>query len=1102
MLNNTRGYKSKEVMTKRIIDEEKPVLIALVETKLEEAENIDIDGYEVMRTDREGDGGGVLIAYKNCLKHVTVCVSEYRKHDCEMNWHRIDNGTIKMRIGIIYMPQESRTKLAVLQEIYKEIETEIVAAISQGDSLLIMGDMNCKVGNIIPGNKEEITKGGRLLLKMIKKHGLGIVNADECCEGLWTRIEGDQRSVIDYIMVLEEDMKLVQSMVVDEDKDITPYYNQSVDGDEYERIYTDHCTITMTMNLTIQNETQQTYCKVLDKEGYVKFREQLKEERVSEIIDNRDIRKTYTIWNDKILKIRDRCSRKVKIRKQWKVNRKLSVVKKRISRELRSAVDKNRIKTLKYMKKVISEQIDEEEHKKKFIRIERTVAEIKKSGGVNSNTFWDVRKKLTNRKKETAHAVIDENGEKKESPEEILTVYSTWYKNLLSTRPAETDTEKQAEEVIDMVSRSMKAIASHQTPRKTTIEEVEAVVKKLNPKKAKDSASWRNSLILEGGEEMNTSLKNIVNQVDSQENIPDEWEKMEILANNKKGNKMLMNNKRGLFLTNNISKVYERVVKRRNDENFRKCITEWQTGGLKDRAPIDNTFLINSIIEQNNYLKKNTYLVLTDAEKCFDKLWLDDGIYELWRCGTDIRDCMMIRKLNEKAEVVVRTPVGNTQPFTLHNIVRQGSVYGPQICISSMDKINLVGKDVVTFYGPELPIRAGVFVDDVNGAGEVTTANSVIYNCNILEERKKMTFSIKNGKTEYMVIGANKSGIESITNEVKSGKLERVKEHIALGTWYDETGKYGINIKKKKEKLPFMIHTTRREASPNDIGVYAAEARLKLAEAVLMPGILHNSEAFPSYKNKEIEELEKVQHTILTGILELPSTTPYYPLLMETGWWTMRARMEYRKLMLYHNIKRSDEKRVIKRVLEKQKEEDRPTTWYSSVKEIMKRYGIMLDVNVSSKSQWKKHVKKLIYKQVEKEVRTKCQEMSKGRTIRNDSFVRKDYIGKVPFMMMKKIMKYRTHMTTIPGNYKEDTDGECLLCGKAKGTTEHYFTCTETTQIAAVWEVDKQDLMSDDIQTMKNVANFMEKVELLMDPVYKVKIKMKQKTKTNDKQGE
>ena len=358
--------------------------------------------------------------------------------------------------------------------------------------------------------------------------------------------------------------------------------------------------LTMDMDITLQVDIQPTYVKVLDEKGIIQFRKQLKDQNVSKIIDHRDIRQSYSQWNEKVLKIRDRCSKKVKIRKQWKVSRKLTTVKKRITKELKNITDKDRIKSLKEMKLLITEQIEKEEQTKKYVRIEKTVADIKENGGVNGNTFWEVRKKLTNKTKEIGHSIINAEGVKCDDVEDIKKVYSDWYQDLLTTRPAETEVEKQAEEIIACASRSMEAIANSQDPRTTTAEEIENIVKKLNPKKAKDSASWKNNLIKEGGDEMISSLKNIINEVDGQQLVPIEWIRMIILATHKRGERMLMSNKRGLFLTNNISKVYERVVKERNAESFRQGITVWQTGGVKDRAPIDNTFTITSI-EQNKY---------------------------------------------------------------------------------------------------------------------------------------------------------------------------------------------------------------------------------------------------------------------------------------------------------------------------------------------------------------------------------------------------------------------------------------------------------------------------------------------------------------------
>ena len=233
----------------------------------------------------------------------------------------------------------------------------------------------------------------------------------------------------------------------------------------------------------------------------------------------------------------------------------------------------------------------------------------------------------------------------------------------------------------------------------------------------------------------------------------------------------------------------------------------------------------------------------------------------------------------------------------------------------------------------------------------------------------------------------------------------------------------------------------------------AVEARLKLAEVVILTSILHNSEGFQQHKEKEIAELERIQHTVLTGMLELPESTPYYPLLMETGWWTMSARLAYRKLMLYQNIVTSDKKRVIKKIVQVQKEESRTTTWYNSVERLMKRFGINMDAETSLKSKWKKEVKEKIRIEMEKEIRTKCREMTKGRTVKSDEYRRKDYLGSMSLKEVKKTIKVRTHMSKLPANYKEGGEGICLLCDNNKGSTEHYFECMYTAQLVKGWGV-------------------------------------------------
>ena len=1083
LLNNIRGYKTKEAMLKRIVAEEEPVIMAVVETKLNDDDVVEIPGYLVKRVNRDEDGGGVLMMYRKCLKKILVVTAEIKIHNAEMLWSKLDNCGVKTKIGVIYMPQESRTTVPQLKEVYQEIEKEVADAQQSGESIIIMGDMNCKVGDAIKGNIEVVTTGGRLLTKLLKKYKLKMVNADCCCEGLWTRIEGASRSVLDYVIVFEDDIHLVEKMQIDEEKDITPYYVEKCGG-EVIRQYTDHCMITTMMKMNCQVERSRTYAMVLDEKGYQKFKEKLEEEKVSKILEEGDIRQTYPEWSKKVMELKKSCSKRVKIQKKWKVCRKLTAVKRRITRQLKKTNDKEEIRKLRERKNIIKQQIEEEEHKKENARINKIVEEIKKGGGVNSNTFWEVRRKLCGRPDEKAHAMMNREGKMCEEPEEIKKIYMEWFQELLTTREGESKTEKQAEEIVEMVWKSMEAIAKKQPPRITSREEVQDIVKKLDPKKAKDEDSWKNDIIKEGGEEMISSITNIVNAVDSQRVIPHEWQRMQIKATHKAGPRYQMSNKRGLFLTNNVSKVYERVVKERNKENFINGITEWQTGGVNNRAPVDNVMTTTAIIEQNNYLKKNTYLVFTDAEKCFDKLWLKDGINELWRCGTDVRDCVMIKKLNEKAEITVQTPVGNTEPFQLNEIVRQGSVYGPQICIASMDKINLMGKDIRTHYSPDLAIQAVVFVDDVTGAGGVHQINNTIYNCSMMEERKKMTFNNKRGKTEYMIVGkAKKEEIRTVSKRVKKGVISRVNEHKLLGTWIDEDGSYEVNIEKKKEKLPYMLSTTKRQASPKTIGRYTMEARLKLAEAVILQSILVNVEGFPYFKNAEIKQLESVQLSILTNLLELPKTTPYCALLMEVGWWPMKDRLSYKKLMLYHNIVRSDDRRVIKKILSAQEREVRPTTWLAAVERDIRKYKIQLNAKETLKSTWKREVKRRINEEVELELRQKCNNSAKARIVKEDKFERKGYLqGKVDTKTAKKILLARLNMCKLPANYKQDGKGTCHLCEEGEGTTEHYFRCVQVNRLKKVCGVKVEHLMSQDMMEMRNVANFLEKVEIMLEP--------------------
>ena len=203
--------------------------------------------------------------------------------------------------------------------------------------------------------------------------------------------------------------------------------------------------------------------------------------------------------------------------------------------------------------------------------------------------------------------------------------------------------------------------------------------------------------------------------------------------------------------------------------------------------------MLLAIIERNRYLGKETYITFTDVEKCFDNLWLEDTVVDIWKDGMNVKDAMMIKKMNEYARACVITPFGETEEIELFNTVKQGGVSGMMLCCSSLGKINKMGRRIVTKHGPELEINAQVYVDDMESAGSLRTANNTIFNCRRMEEKKHITINTDQGKSAVMYIKGRKEKNErTLHEEVKRGRIKKVDKYVFLGTGISEKG-YNLN---------------------------------------------------------------------------------------------------------------------------------------------------------------------------------------------------------------------------------------------------------------------------------------------------------------------
>ena len=101
---------------------------------------------------------------------------------------------------------------------YQEIKNQIEQAKQQCQNMIVLGDFNAKIGARIKGNKETVTKGGRQIAKLDKQDMVILNEESEMCKGVSTREQGEEKSVIDYIITNKENLQKIKKMIIDENK--------------------------------------------------------------------------------------------------------------------------------------------------------------------------------------------------------------------------------------------------------------------------------------------------------------------------------------------------------------------------------------------------------------------------------------------------------------------------------------------------------------------------------------------------------------------------------------------------------------------------------------------------------------------------------------------------------------------------------------------------------------------------------------------------------------------------------------------------------------------------------------------------------------------
>ena len=166
---------------------------------------------------------------------------------------------------------------------------------------------------------------------------------------------------------------------------------------------------------------------------------------------------------------------------------------------------------------------------------------------------------------------------------------------------------------------------------------------------------------------------------------------------------------------------------------------------------------------------------------------------------------------------------------------------------------------------------------------------------------------------------------------------------------------------------------------------------------------------------------------------------------METGIQPAEQTIQNATLILYHNIKNSDEERKIKKMIEEQEKKNYSNTFQKKVQQIAETLKIGIDkVTGKKKLTWQKQVKEKVISKVKKRMREEMTGRGKCRTIENDKWGRKEYLKESNSGTIKDIIKIRLHMWKLKPSYgKKSLDNRCPMCQSEVDTTEHVLECNK-----------------------------------------------------------
>ena len=869
-------------------------------------------------------GGGILILITETLcKHVKV--EPKLKH---LVWLTIFN---KFDIAVVYIPPESSTymtenALDYFETLYAEIERKM----AQTELVYVCGDANARTANLIDYLPDEIgpdyqpltndrlncdktiNKYGRRLIDMCKSTGLQILNGREPFQKTTNKFschKWNGKSCPDVLLTLPNGLKFIENFHILERK-----------------VDSDHNPLTFNIRHECVLKLQKKNNQVLSR---YKWEPEKRQKYIQSFRGQNEANKS--LLEDFLCNISDESKNSDEIISSFYefVREKIETNFKKVKPKLHSTFPSNKWfdNELKHKKSIlkksiklgvgmIEERILRAEYKrliqkKKREYYNKVTLDLNQMSSNNPNEYWKFWK--DSRKKNS--------GENLHIGSESFTDY---YKNGMKQNMS--DLLKIIDDIVTDDS-----FGQIQTPlNKETIiandilngpiseNEVKAALHKAKPNKACGCDGIPIEFFKYCNGELVKPMMALFNRIFESGVFPKQWSLGMINPIYKHKEKDLAENYRKVTLLPALGKCFESILNNRLIFCKSALMTHdpLQNGFNSDARAIDNTFILNGLIEKQTALKRPLYIAFVDFKSAFDKIGRNALLFKMHSQYIKGKFIKIIRNMLSKSKSQVKWNGELGEIFENFSGVLQGSVISPTLFkIFLEDLPNYLGSDIGVKVGDTL-INYLLHADDLILIAETHVGLQILLD-RLDKFCKRWDMIVNLLKTKIMIFN-RKYKLNNSDDEFRfdGGVLEETERYKYLGTIISNQSKdpFKHNYRFLREKAIRAIYALRMNIRQSIGTSLPIKLMIKSFEVQIRPIIDYGAELWTLLN--PISDIEYVQNFFLKTALHVREQTPTLALLGELGRFPLYLKQHDLLLRYFKRLQTLDKSKIVYKMYE------------------------------------------------------------------------------------------------------------------------------------------------------------------------------------------